>query len=308
MSAALASASMNARAWRLLILLSLLFGSAFFFAKIAVSETPPLTVVLVRVALAAIVLLAINRMAGNRLPREARVWLDFAVLALANNVIPFGLLFWAQTEIPSSLAAILNATTPLFAALVAVLFLGERLGFAKWLGLALGIAGVAIMLAPQIGGWGEYSIVAQLACIAAAACYGVGVQYVRRVIALPSLTIAAAQLVMSTIILLPIVFLFENPWQQELPSPRAIGAILCLALFSTAAAYTVAFRLVAEAGGTNTSLVTVLIPMVATSLGVLILDERLSLAEMLGMAVIVFALLIADNRLRLPRRTPQPLA
>lgn len=291
-----------------MLLLSLLFGSAFFFAKIAVAEAPPLTVVLVRVGLAAVVLLALNRMAGHRLPRAGKAWSDFAVLALANNVVPFGLLFWAQTEIPSSLAAILNATTPLFAAVIAIVFLGERLGIAKWIGLLLGVAGVAVMLMPQLGGWGAYSMAAQLACIAAAACYGIGVHYVRRVLSFPSLTIAASQLVMSTVILLPVVFLLENPLEQSLPSTRAIGAILCLALFSTAAAYTVAFRLVAEAGATNTSLVTVLIPLVATSLGVLALGETLNLAEMIGMAIIVLALLIADNRLRLPKRTPQPLA
>lgn len=299
---------MSARAWRLLLLLALLFGSAFFFAKIAVGEVPPLTVVLARVGVAALIVLLLNRLAGNALPRSRRAWGDFAVLGFTNNVVSFGLLFWAQTHIPSSLAAILNATTPLFAAAVAFVFLGERLGLVKWLGFALGLFGVAVMLSPQLGGWGEYPILAQLACIAAAACYGIGIHYTRRVLIFPPLTIATCQLLMSTLMLTPLVFLFESPLQQTLPSLPVIGAILCLAVFSTAAAYVVAFRLVGEAGGTNASLVTVLIPMVATALGVFILGERLSGSEMLGMALIVLALLIVDGRLRMPRAQKKPLA
>src|SRR5688572_2427151 len=111
-----AAPHMDALDWLLLVALSLLWGGSFFFAKVAVADIPPLTLVFARVAIAAAVLLAVLRLVGVAMPRSPRLWIAFATMGLLNNVLPFGLLFWGQTQIASGLAAILNAATPVFTA------------------------------------------------------------------------------------------------------------------------------------------------------------------------------------------------
>src|SRR5215212_4847940 len=135
--------------WALLLVLALLWGGSFFFSKIAVGELPPLTVVLCRVALAALALNVVVLLSGRRLPVDPRLWGAFFVMGLLNNVIPFSLIFWGQTQITSGLAAILNATTPLFTVLVAhVATKDEKLSAARLLGVFAGVMGVAVMIGP----------------------------------------------------------------------------------------------------------------------------------------------------------------
>src|SRR5579862_1446634 len=137
---------MGGREWALLLLLSLLWGAAFFLAKISVSEVPPLLLVLLRAGIAAIALVMTLRILGQHLPRGFAAWRALAVMGVLNNAIPFGLLFWGQTHIASGLAAMLNATSPLFSAAIAQTIGQERLTPARTFGIALGIGGLAIML------------------------------------------------------------------------------------------------------------------------------------------------------------------
>ena len=135
--------------WALLLVLALLWGGSFFFSKIAVGELPPLTVVLCRVVLAALALNLVVLLSGRRMPADPRLWGAFFVMGLLNNVIPFSLIFWGQTQIASGLAAILNATTPLFTVLVAhVATNDEKLSASRLLGVLAGVAGVAVMIGP----------------------------------------------------------------------------------------------------------------------------------------------------------------
>ena len=193
---------MSAVDWLMLVGLSVLWGGSFFFAKIAVGELPPLTVALGRVAIAAALLVVLARATGVALPDR---WRPFLVMGLLNNALPFSLIFWGQTHIPSGLAAILNATTPLFTVLVAHFATAdEKLTPARLAGVAAGFAGVVVMIGPDLLRELGADVVAQLACLAAAVSYAFAGVYGRRFRGEPALRVAAGQLVASSALLAPI--------------------------------------------------------------------------------------------------------
>ena len=283
--------------WLLLVALSVLWGGSFFFAKVAVTEIPPLTVALARVTLAASLLLAIVRLAGETMPATRTAWMAFVVLGLLNNAIPFGLIFWGQTRIPSGLASILNATTPLFTVVVAHLFTSDdRLTPGRFAGVAAGLAGVVVMIGPDALSALGTDVVAQLACVTAALSYGFAGVYGRRFKATPPLVVAASQLVGSTLLLTPVALAIDRPWQLAAPSATAIAAVVALAAVSTALGYVIFFRILGRSGATNISLVTFLIPVSAVLLGTLVLGERLAPRHFVGMAAIAVGLAAIDGR------------
>jgi drug/metabolite transporter (DMT)-like permease len=288
---------MRATDWLLLLLLSLLWGATFFFAAVAVREIPPLTLVLARVALAALMLAPIVRALSRGLPRGVDAWRDYAVLAVLNNVVPFTLIFYGQTRISSGLASVLNATTPLFTLLLARLLAGEPLTAAKVCGVLLGIAGVAILMGPDALGANAGSLIGMLCVLGGALSYGLAALWMRRFQAVPALISAEAQLVSSTVLLLPLALIVDRPWTLPVPSGAAVAAVLGLAAFSTALAYVVFFRIGASAGSTNVMLVTLLIPVSATALGTLVLGETLGANQAVGALVIASGLVVIDGRL-----------
>lgn len=283
--------------WVLLGLLSLVWGGSFFFAKIAVAEVPPLTLVACRVGLAAAALMIVLRALGNAMPSDARSWRNFAVMGLLNNAVPFTLLFWAQITIASGLAAILNATTPLFTALFAqALTADERLTAGKGVGILLGIAGVAVMIGVDVLENADGAVLAQLACLGAACSYGLASIWGRRFAGTPPMVTACGQLTASSILMIPIAFVLDRPWQLAAPSAGAVAALIALALVSSAFAYILYFRILKAAGATNVSLVTLLVPVSAILLGAVFLGERLSGEEIAGMALIALGLMAIDGR------------
>jgi drug/metabolite transporter (DMT)-like permease len=289
--------SMSAADWLLLAGLSLLWGGSFFFAKIAVLELPPLTIALGRVGIAAAILLTLARATGIALPATLPDWRPYALMGLLNNVLPFTLLFWGQTHIPSGLAAILNATTPLFTVLVAhVATADEKLNAARLAGLAAGLAGVVVMIGPDVLRDLGANVLAQLACLLAAISYAFAGVYGRRFRGESALRVAAGQLIASSIILALPVALIDRPWILPLPSGRAIAALVALAALSTALGYLIYFRLLARAGATNVLLVTFLIPVSAILLGTLVLGEELAPRHLAGMAAIALGLAAIDGR------------
>ena len=205
-----------------------------------------------------------------------------------------------QTHIASGLASILNATMPIFTVLVAhFLTADEKLTKNRAVGILTGLAGVIVLIGPQkLANLGE-DVVPQLAILAAAISYAFAGIWGRRFkrMGVPPLATAAGQVTASSCLLLPIALLVDQPWTLPTPGLGAIGAVVGLALLSTALAYVVFFRVLASAGAVNLSLVTLLIPPSAILLGVFFLDERLELGDLAGMALIGVGLIAIDGRL-----------
>jgi drug/metabolite transporter (DMT)-like permease len=289
--------SMSATDWFLLVVLSILWGGSFLFAKIAVDELPPLTLALGRVAIAAAILAALAHAGAASLAALVRCWRAFAVLGVLNCAIPFSLIFWGQTHIPSGLASILNATTPIFTVLIAqVATRDEKLTTGKLVGVGAGFLGVAAMLGPDVLIYIGTGVWAQLACLVAAISYALAGVYGRRLADLSAVVVAAGQLIAATIVLAPLAALIDRPWTLSIPSPGALAALLALAVLSTALAYVIYFRILARAGATNLLLVTFLIPVSAIVLGTIVLGERLAPHHFAGMAVIALGLAAIDGR------------
>lgn len=291
---------MTIRDWALLISLSILWGGAFFFAAIAVKQIPPLTLVFCRVSLAALTLFIFLKFKRQKLPKDLNIWAAFFIMGLLNNIIPFSLLFWAQTLISSGLASIINATTPIFAILVAHFALAdEKLTSHKIIGVVLGFVGVAILMGTDVISYENITIWGILACLGAALSYGIASVYARRFKAMniPPSTGAFGQLVGSSLIMLPIIMFFDKPWLLPLPSMNVISAIIILAIASTALAYLIYFHLLATVGAVNASSVTLLVPVSAIILGTLFLSELLKTQHYIGMLLILAGLLAIDGRM-----------
>ena len=275
---------MSSQTWGMLLALSALWGGSFFFVGVAVGQVPALTLVSLRVGLAAAALWMVLPAFGIALPHGAAIWRQLAVMGLLNNAIPFTLFVVAQSTIGSGLAAILNATTPIFGVVVAHLVTrDERLTASRVAGVLLGVAGVAVMVGPSaLAGLGR-DLGAQLACLGAALSYACAGVYGRRFprLGLAPAATAAGQLSASTLLILPLALVIERPWTLPVP----------------AFAYVLYFRILARAGATNLLLVTFLIPVSAILLGVVGLGEILLPRQVAGMLLIGCGLAAIDGRL-----------
>ena len=292
--------TMSRQDWAILLLLSVIWGGSFFFIGIAVGTVAPFTLVLIRVALAAAMLWLFLLFRRERLALPPGAILAFLALALLNNVIPFALFAWAQQTIPSGLASILNATTPIWGVIVAHFFTAdEKASPAKAVGVLLGFAGVAVMIGADLLGQIGRDALGQLACLVATLCYALAGVYARRFrrMGIPPVSVATGQLSAATVVMLPLVLIFEPPWHAAPPSPEAWAALIGLALLCTSFAYILYFRLLASAGATNSLLVTFLIPITAILLGALFLREHLTPRHFIGMALIGAGLAAIDGRL-----------
>lgn len=296
------AASMDLTTWGLLVALGLIWGGSFFFARVAVLHIPPLTLVLLRVAIAALALhLAFGRQSSFYAAIRARA-ADLLVLGIINNAIPFTLIFIGQTEIGAGLASILNATTPLWTVLIAqVLTSDEKITGTKLAGCGLGLAGTIVLLGPAALNVAETPLWPMLCIIGAAISYGCAAIWGKRFKSVPPHIVATGQLTASSLVIVPLAALWDRPWELSLPPADALAAVLALALLSTAFAYILYFRILGRAGATNASLVTLLVPPAAILLGVAFLGEKLSITEIGGLLLIALGLLTLDNRLRLGR-------
>ena len=286
--------------WGLLVLLSLLWGGSFLCVGIAVQELPVLTIIALRVSLAALVLWGIALFSSHQLPRGRKTWQAFLALGLLNNVIPFGLIVFGQQTIGAGLAAILNATTPLWTVLIAALFLAdERFSRQKLFGVLLGLVGVIVMVGPDSLAGISRNLGAQLAVLGATLSYAFASVFGRRFAAakISPLHTALGQVTASSFILVPLALMIDTPWASALPSQATIFAILGLAVLSTAGGYLLFFNILERAGATNVSLVTLLIPPSAIAMGMLFLEETLQGIHFIGLALIILGLLSLQGRL-----------
>jgi drug/metabolite transporter (DMT)-like permease len=276
--------------------LAILWGASFFFSKVALAELPPFTLVLGRFGIAALALLLAARLGGHRMPRSPRVWAGFFLLGALNSFIPFGLIAWGQVQLTSGLASILNATTPLFTALVAHAWGDERLTANRVGGVLVGMAGVCVLIGPgALRHLGAHTL-AELAIVGAAVSYAFAGTYGRRFRALPPVVPVAGMMTTAAALALPIALVVDRPWTLTVGA-RTWSALLGLALLSTALGFVLYFRLLVRAGATNVMLVTLLIPITALLLGSLFLGETVTTTALVGMALIFAGLLAIDGRL-----------
>lgn len=290
---------MSSIEWSMLIALSILWGGSFFFNEIALGEIPVLTLAFLRVAIAAIVLTVLLHLWGERFPASGSIWLAFFAMGLLNNVLPFTLILAGQQHIASGVASILNAATPLFTVVLAhFLTRDERMTSHKVLGVIIGFSGVAAMIgADAVRDLGK-DVVAQTLCLAGALSYAFAGIFGRRFRSLQVTPIATAtgQVIASSILLMPLMLIIDQPWTLPMPGDAAIGSVIGVATLSTALAYILYFRILATAGATNLLLVTLLIPVSAILLGVLILGETLHPHRVAGMILIAIGLAVIDGR------------
>ena len=282
----------------MLLLLAAVWGGSFFLGEVALSEVPPLTITLHRVVWAVPILAVIVVLNGIAIPKSPSVWGAYLVMGALNNAIPFSLIFWGQTQIASGLASILNATTAMFAAVVAgCLLIDEPLTARKIIGAALGIAGVAFIMGPSALTDFNPGNLAQLAILGATLSYAfAGVWGKITLAGQTPLMNALGMLLGSTLLMIPIVLVFDGPPNLEL-SASVWGAMLGMAALSTALAYVLYFAILVRAGTANLLLVTLLIPPFAIGLGVLFLGEKMGVEAWIGFAIIALGFAVTDGRL-----------
>jgi len=289
--------TMDGQDWGLLLLLSVLWGGAYFFAGVAVRELPPLTVVLARVCLAAIALLPLFWYLKLSFPISFSDWRPFIGMGLLNNVIPFSLIFFGQTHITVGLSSIINAMTPLFSVIVMASFGQERLTVYRVIGVLSGVIGVAVLRGMD-GPVNASQTLGIMLCLGAAFSYGFAGLWGRHyLVGVPPVKSATCQLICSTMIMMVIVTIVDQPWKLDMPSHNTLWSLLVLAVFGTALAYIVFFKILVRAGASNVMLVTLLIPVTALLLGNVFLDEAIHLKEIIGAVIIATGLMFIDGRL-----------
>lgn len=302
--------TLGAREWVLLVTLSVLWGATFYFVEVALVDLPVLTLVAARVALAAIVLVAVLHATGRCLPRCPAIWRAFLVMGVINCLVPFSLIFWGQVRIEGGLAAICNGMTPLFSVVMAHFFRPDgRLTVPRLIGVGLGLGGVAMLVVPEAIGGISWVGVGQLAVLAGAVSYAGAAVYGRRLRALPPTIAAAGQLTAAAILAVPLALVIDRPWTLA-PGGATIAAVAALAIGGTAVGYVIYFRLLATAGATNVLLVTYLMPITALILGAVFLAERPGWPALAGLALILAGISAVDGRIwrRLGRRLGRPVA
>ncbi|WP_430647241.1 DMT family transporter [Agromyces sp. GXS1127] len=295
------------RTWVQFLSAGLVWGASFLFMAVALTgisftQVAWTRTVLGGLTLGLVVLVARPRVDGGPvLPRQPVVWVHFLVIGVLGCVIPFLLFSWAQQSVTSSLASILNATTPIMTAVAATLaFRVERLDASRWLGVLVGIAGVVVVIAPwaaELGG----SLAGQLACLGATACYGLMFGYTRRFLSgrpIAQTTFAFLQVGMGAAVMLLLTpILAVGPVALDVP---IVASLAVLGILGTGLAYVWNIGVIRDWGPTNASTVTYVTPVVGVALGVLVLGEPMSWNEPLGALVVMLGILLAQGRVRMP--------
>ncbi len=295
--------------WAMLGVLSLLWGGSFFFYKVLAPVLPPFTLVLGRVAIAAVALWPVLLLRREALRPTMSLCGWFLLLGMLNCALPFCLFAWSERYLSSGLTALLNAPTPIMTAIVAhVATRDERLTRRTVAGVLCGFGGVAVLIGPAVlGGAGSSSLGPELACLLASLAYAVGAVLARRVRGVTPLQFATGQLSGATVVMLPVAALGDRFWRLPPLPPAGWASLLGIALLSTALAYLLYFRILASAGATRAALVTFLVPVSALLLGLVFLREPIAPRDVPAILLVALGLAIIDGRLlQLFRRAPAP--
>jgi drug/metabolite transporter (DMT)-like permease len=271
----------------LLLLLAVLWGGSYSFIKLGVATIPPVTLIAARTSIAGVLLLAIMRWRGLKMPRDAATWRRFLFQACLNSVIPWTLIAWAERSLDAGLATILNSTSPIFAFfLTLAITRHEAVTLRKLFGVLAGMAGICLIVGVQaLDGLGE-QLAAQIATVVATVCYAGGAIFSRGFKGLDPMAPAAGSLLCGAAILVPVSLVVDQPWTLA-PSMSSTLALLALAVFSTALAFVIYFRLVLTLGSVGTTAQAYLRVPIGVAIGVVFLGESLSATAWIGLGCVV---------------------
>src|SRR4051812_15196816 len=283
--------------WLLFLALGFMWGSSYLFIKIAVDVFGTFTLVALRLAIGAALLWVVIRAAHQELPREPRIYGHLVVMAVVNIVIPFALITWAERSVDSSLAAILTSAVPLFAIVIAPLFLpDEPIRVNGVFGLLIGFVGVVVLTSRGLGSGAGSDVTGEIALLGAALAYAVGAVYSRRNMrGVRPMIPAVFQVTFAMLIAGAIALVTEHPWDVR-PDVDSIFAIIWLGILGSGLAYLVSFRLLASWGATRTTLVAYVIPVVGIVLGYLVLAEPVDGRLILGTLLVVGGVALVNSR------------
>lgn len=277
-------------------LLALFWGASYLFVKIALGSIPPLTLIAARVSIAALLLCAVVRWQGAALPRDGATWRALFVQALFNSILSWTVLAWGQQYVPSGLAGVLNSTSPIFAFFITLLWTRhEAVGVLKLIGALLGLGGVVLILGVGVlGGLGQ-QVAAQLAVLVGAVLYALAAIYGKRFQGVPPAATAAGTMIWATIVLVPACLVVDRPWTLA-PSTEAVAAALALAVFSTAGALLIYFRLVRTLGSLGVTSQSYLRSGVSVLLGMIVLGEPFTWSVGVGLCAVVVSVVLINGR------------
>jgi drug/metabolite transporter (DMT)-like permease len=276
----------------LLLLLATLWGASYSFIKLGVVTIPPITLIAARTSIAGLLLLAIMRWRGLSMPRDAVSWRRFLLQACLNSVIPWTMIAWGERSLDAGLATILNSTSPIFTFFLTLAIMRhETLNLRKLFGVFAGMAGICLIVGVQsLGGLGE-QLAAQIAIVAATICYAGGAIYSRGFKGFDPMAPAAGSLLCGAMVLIPVSLVLDRPWTLA-PSMDSMLALLGLAVFSTALAFVVYFRLIQTLGSVGTTAQAYLRVPIGVALGVVLLGQALTSTVWVGLGCVVIGVAV----------------
>jgi drug/metabolite transporter (DMT)-like permease len=282
--------------WLIFLALGFMWGSSYLFIKLAVDDFGTFTLVALRLLVGAALLWVVLRVAGQKVPRERRIYGHLVVMAIVNIVIPFALITWAEKSVDSSIAAILTSAVPLFAIVIAPLFLhDEPIRVNGLIGLGVGFVGVVVLTSRGLSTSGS-DITGEIALLGAALSYAVGAVYARHNMrGVPPMIPAVFQVTFALLIAGAVALVFEHPWDAR-PDLQAMFSIVWLGLLGSGLAYLAMFRLLASWGATRTTLVAYEIPVVGIVLGSLVLQEPVDGRLLVGTGLVIGGVALVNSR------------
>lgn len=283
--------------WAIFLALGVMWGSSYLFIKLAVDDFGTFTLITLRLAIGAAFLWVMVRATRTRLPRERRIYGHLIVMSIINIAIPFTLITWAEQSVDSALAAIINATVPLFVIVIAPAFLPEEpIRVNGILGLAIGFIGVVLIVSPGLVS-ADGDPLGELALLGSSLTYAIGNVYNRRnVRGLKPLIPAVFQVTFGLVIVGTLAILLEQPWATATPDAEAWFSVIWLGILGSGVAYLAYFRLLGRWGATRTALVAYLLPVVGIVLGYLVLDEPVGPSLLAGTVLVIAGVAIVNGR------------
>ena len=295
---------MPLRYWALIIGLGAVWGGSFLFNAILIRELGPLWVSAGRVTIGAAICWVYFVATRRRLPTDLRLYPQLLALGIMNYAIPFALFPWAETELASGIVGVINGLTPMTTVIISQFWPGgEKAGWNKIVGVAIGFGGAVLLASPSFGHGASGQVLAYLAALLATCCYAVTLNYARRFKGIDSATVAASSLTGAAIVMIPIALAFEG--LPIITRPETWAALGGISVFSTSFSFLLVYWLLPKVGATNLSLNTFITPISAILLGVLVLHEQLLPIHLVGILVVFLGLIFIDGRLiRRFRRAP----